>query len=74
MTKVPTAVSHRRRDNNTVNMPITPGTPTTRAITTSGRILAVTIRLAPMPSSSPTAVPTSRALVSNRGRGSGITL
>lgn len=74
MTKAPTAVSQRRRDSKIVNIPMTPGTPTTSAITTSGRILAVTTRLAPIPRSSPIAVPISRALVSNRGRGSGITL
>jgi hypothetical protein len=46
----------------------------TRAITTSGRIVAVTRSVEAIPATSPTAVPTSVALVSNHARGSGITL
>ena len=74
MTNAPTAVNQRLRDSRIVNIPIALGTPTTSAITTSGRILALTSRANPIPRSSPTAVPISSALVSNRGRGSGITL
>ena len=50
------------------------GTPTTRAITASGRIVAVTRSIEAVPATSPTAVPTSIALVSNHARGSDITL
>ena len=39
MTNAPTAVNQRLRDNRIVNIPIALGTPTTSAITTSGRIL-----------------------------------
>ena len=55
-------------------MPIALGTPTTSAITTSGRMGAWTSRVAAIPRISPTAVPTSIALVSAHARGSGITL
>ena len=58
----------------TRNRPIALGTPMTRAITTSGRIVAVTRSVEAVPATSPTAMPTSIALVSNHARGSGITL
>src|SRR6476661_1407173 len=74
MTNTPAVVSQRLPDNRIVNIPIAHGTPTTSAMTTSGRILALTSRLDPIPRSSPTAVPISSALVSSHGRGSGITL
>ncbi len=74
MTNAPTVVSQRLPDNRIVKNPIALGTPTTSAMTTSGRILALTSTLNPIPRSSPTAVPISKALVSNHGRGSGITL
>ena len=58
----------------TRNRPIALGTPMTRAITTSGRIVAVTRSVEAIPATSPTAVPTRIALVSHHARGSGITL
>jgi hypothetical protein len=55
-------------------MPIELGTPTTSAITTSGRMAALTSRVEAIPAINPTAPPTSIALVSAHARGSGITL
>ena len=51
----PSVVTLRAR---TRNRPIALGTPTTRAITTSGRIVAVTRSVEAIPATSPTAVPT----------------
>ena len=70
----PTVVTQRRPDSRIINIPIAMGTPTTRAITTSGRIVAFTSRVDATAAISPTAEPTSIALVSNHARGSGITL
>src|SRR6476660_421827 len=69
----PSVVTHRRPENRISNIPIPLGTPTTRAITTSGRIVASTSRVAAIPASSPTAEPISMTLVSNHARGSDIT-
>jgi succinate dehydrogenase/fumarate reductase flavoprotein subunit len=73
-TNAPAVVTQRRPENRIVNIPIADGTPTTRAIAMSGRTGASTISVSAMPRISPTAVPTSKALVSTHARGTGITL
>jgi hypothetical protein len=50
------------------------GSPTTSAMTTSGRMRADTSTAAAVAATTPTATPTSIALVSSQVRGSGITL
>ena len=70
----PSVVTQRRPDNRISNIPIALGTPTTSAITTSGRIVALTSSVDAIPAICPTAMPTSIALANSHARGSGITL
>ena len=52
----PSAVSHRRRDNRITSRPMALGSPTTSAMTTSGRTRAETSTAAAVPASTPTAI------------------
>ena len=72
--EAPTSVTQRRPDNRITVSPMMLGRPITNAITASGRIAPCTSTVDATPASRPIALPTSKALASSHGRGSGITL
>ena len=59
----PSAVTHRRPENRIVRSPTTLGSPTTNAMTTSGRTRAWTSTVNATPASNPTAVAEFRAAI-----------